>query len=317
MKTLIVVSGGDAPGINSVIQHYTALAHRHGDEVLGADGGFAGVLADAIHPIETRTVRLLAGKGGAYLPSSREPVLGAPDASSRLKAILDKYNIDNLLLFGGDGTLRHVLPLLYSWGIACIALPTTIDNDVSGTDYTLGHDSACNYAYQAVEGILATAHALTGRIFMVETLGGNTGYIALEVAYASGAQVVLVPEYDVTLEWLGDRLTQVIARDGFALVVLSEGVKFIPQLAEAIPRLTGVRLRYTSLGHAQRGGDVSHRDRQMAMEISRIAHAGFHNGENIGTIIVQNGQTSLYPGTLSGNPKSPPEWDRYAFINGL
>lgn len=317
MKTLIIVSGGDAPGINTVISHYLRVAQRSGDAVLGVQGGFAGLLAGAIAPIDARAVRLLAGHGGGYLASSREPVLGQADARERLRARLKEHEIDNLLLFGGDGTLRHVLPLLHEWGVACVALPTTIDNDVAGTDYTLGHDSACNFAYQTIEGILATAHALPGRIFMVETLGGHTGYIALEVAAGAGAQVVLVPEIEASLEWFAERLKAVIAAEGYALAVLSEGVPFIPQLAEAIPRLTGIRLRYTKLGHAQRGGPVSHRDRVVALEMSQIAHAALVNGVQIGTVIVRDARTQLYEGALSGEQKAPPDQARYARINGL
>lgn len=317
MKTLIVVSGGDAPGINTVLARYTAIATTNGDEVLGTQGGFAGVLADAIQPIDAKMVKLLAGRGGTYLASSRDPVLSASDAKSQLQTILEKHRIDNLLLFGGDGTLRHVLPLLHSWGIPCIAIPTTIDNDVAGTEYTLGHDSACNFAFQTIEGVLATAYALPGRIFMVETLGGHTGYIALEVAYSTGAQIVLVPEYDVSLEWFGERLKQVIVADGHALVVLSEGVDFIPQLPEAIPRLTGVRLRYTRLGHAQRGGDVSYRDRHFAHEVSRLTYQAFADGVQIGTLIVRDGMTQLYQGVLGGEQKAPPNREIYNYINNL
>jgi 6-phosphofructokinase 1 len=317
MKTLIVVSGGDAPGINTVIARYLRLATKNGDTVLGARGGFEGVLTDNIERIDPTTITLFAGRGGTYLASSRKPVLSEEGAKQQLLASLEKHEVDNILLFGGDGTLRHILPLLHAWGVPTIGLPTTIDNDVSGTDYTLGHDSACNFAFQAIEGVLATAHALTGRIFMVETLGGHTGYLALAVAYSSGAQIVLVPEYDVSLEWLGNRLKDTVNRDGYALVVLSEGVSFIPELAEAVPRLTGIRLRYTRLGHAQRGGDVTYYDRFVAHEMSRLSYDAFKQQVNIGTIIAQAGQLSLYEGTLSGEAKSPPNYNQYAFINEL
>jgi 6-phosphofructokinase 1 len=316
VKTLIVVSGGDAPGINATVAGYAAIAARNGDTVLGAKDGFAGALTNQIQPIERRVVGLLSGRGGSYLASSREPVLGAPDADKQLRAILSENEVDNLLLFGGDGTLSHVLPLLHDWRIPAIALPTTIDNDVPGTDLTLGHDSACNYAYQAIDGASATAHALPGRIFMVETLGGDTGHLAQAVAYGAGAQVVLVPEYPEPLEWVGVRLNQVLATDGYALVVLSEGVKTIPGMAEAIPRMTGTRLRYTSLGHAQRGGNVSHRDRALAMEMGQLAHQGFADGIEMGSVVVLEGKTLLHAGPSGGDAKAPPDRKRYDFING-
>lgn len=316
MKTLIVVSGGDAPGINTVLARYTMLARSQGDSVIGSGEGFVGVLEGNLKELDLAVLRVLEGSGGSYLPSSREPMLSAPDAEQRLKAVLATHEIDNLLLFGGDGTLKYVLPLLRSWNIPVVALPTTIDNDVAGTERTLGFDSACNFAYQAIDGVLGTAHALTGRIFMVETLGGDTGFLALEVGHAAGAHAVLVPEIEFEMDWFAQRLQSAIAREGFALVVLSEGVKAIPQMPEAIPRLTGIRLRYTKLGHSQRGGDVTHADRKLATEMAAIAHQALRSGKT-GTVIVQHGQTLLYEGTFGLEKKAPPDRQLYNLVNGL
>jgi 6-phosphofructokinase 1 len=198
-----------------------------------------------------------------------------------------------------------------------VALPTTIDNDVAGTERTLGFDSASNFAYQAIEGVMATAHALQGRIFMVETLGGDTGYLALDVAYATGAHAVLIPEYDFDIGWFADRLKMAIEKDGFALAILSEGVKTIPQLPEAIPQLTGIRLRYTRLGHSQRGGAVSHIDRRLASDMAQIAHTAFHDGILNGAIIVQEGKTSLYQGKFGAEKKAKPDLNLYNLVNEL
>jgi 6-phosphofructokinase 1 len=317
MKTLIVVSGGDAPGINTVIARYTQLAQRQGDEVVGASGGFVGVLSKHLKPIDLALLRLLEGRGGTYLPSSREPILSKSDAKVQFQAIIDQEHIDNVLLFGGDGTLHHVLPLLREWQIPTIALPTTIDNDVAGTERTLGFDSACNFAYQAIEGILATAHALQGRIFMIETLGGDTGYLALDIAYATGAQAVLIPEYDFEITWFAERLKDAAKNDGFAIAILSEGVKIIPQLPEAIPRLTGIRLRYTRLGHSQRGGSVSHIDRRLASEMAQIAYTAFQDGIKNSAIIVEKGMTCLHQGAFGIDSKAKPNVDLYNFVNEL
>ena len=206
MKTAIVVSGGDAPGINAAIEAYARLAWRHDSQVLGVQGGFAGLLAGEMAALDGARLALLAGRGGSILRSSREPVLSEATARERLQAVIGENEIDRLLIFGGDGTLQHVLPLLETWGVGAIALPTTIDNDVAGTEYTLGHDSACNFAIQAVDGIRATANALPGRIFLLETLGAPSGHLALSVAQASGAQAVLLPEYDFERDWLAERL---------------------------------------------------------------------------------------------------------------
>ena len=145
MHSCIVVSGGDAPGINAAMDSFVRLARANGDQVLGARGGLGGLLDDRVLEIDAALLTLLAGRGGSLLQSSRAPALQESDARARLQAAMGRHDIDNLLLFGGDGTIRHVAPLLADWGISCITLPTTIDNDVAGTDYTLGHDSACNF----------------------------------------------------------------------------------------------------------------------------------------------------------------------------
>ena len=317
MKTAIVISGGDAPGINTAIDSYARLASQKGDQVLGAPGGFAGLLDGQLAAIDRPLLTLLAGRGGSILQSSRAPALQQPNARDRLHQVMRRHKIDNLLLFGGDGSIRHVLPLLAEWGISTIVLPTTIDNDVAGTDYTLGHDSACNFALQAVDGIRATANALPGRIFLLETLGAPTGHLALAIAYASGAHLALLPEYPLELNWLANRLADTVDRDGYALVVLSEAYPDISRLLEEIPRLSGVRVRYTALGHAQRGADVSHRDRLIAREMSRIAWRAFRDGAAFGVVGLRDGALTLHPGALPSAIKPPPDRKLYEFVNQL
>lgn len=317
MKTCIVVSGGDAPGINTAIEMFTRLASQSGDEVLGARNGMAGLLDDQLVELDRSLISLLAGRGGSILPSSRRPALQEPNARERLRDVMRRRGIDNLLLFGGDGTIRHVAPLLARWGISCIVLPTTIDNDVPGTDYTLGHDSACNYAIQAVAGIRATAHALPGRIFMLETLGAPTGHLAMAIAYASDADLALLPEYPLELDWLSERLKQIVAREEAALVVLSEAYPDIDRLAKALPKRTGIRLRYTALGHAQRGADVSHWDRRVARDMSRVAWRAFQEGNGSGAVLWRAGAAILRQGSPPGEHKPPPDRRQFEFINQL
>jgi 6-phosphofructokinase 1 len=301
LKTLIVVSGGDAPGINAAIHHYTI----HGDTVIGAVGGFEGLLNDAIIPLTPRETARWAGLPGSMLESSRAKVLAEPNARDRLIAAQRQHEFDNLILFGGDGTLRHIPPLLAEWGIPTIGLPTTIDNDVPGTELTLGFDSACNYAYQAVDGMMATAHALPGRIFMLETLGGNNGNLALAVAAGANADAVLLPEYDYDDDWLAQRLSDTMRQRGFALLILCEGARGARTLANDIPLWTGTRVRDIRLGHAQRGGMVTHNDRVLAANMARLAFTALREGAASGTVVVQGGQVALHQGLLEGAPHLP------------
>lgn len=317
MRTLIVVSGGDAPGINTVIMRYLKWAQSGNNTVYGAQGGFAGLLANQIIALNENDVAPVAGLGGSILASSREPVLAQSDAKIRLEAILQEHQIDNLLLFGGNGTMQHVLPILLKWHIRTIALPTTIDNDVPGTERTLGFDSACQFAYPLVEGVLATARALPGRIFLFETLGGNTGYLALAIAEGAGAHAVLVPEYSFDDYWLQARIKTAIEQHGHAFIVLSEGVPDASGLDTKIPELTGIRVRYTRLGHAQRGGTVSHVDRVLACKMAYLAYDGFKKGVVGGTIVVGSGIARLHTGPLPQQPVSPPDYALYCQINGF
>ncbi len=317
MKTCIVISGGDAPGINAAIDGYARLAARQGDRVLGAQGGFAGLLDNRLVEIDTALSSLLAGRGGSILQSSRAPALRQPDARERLARVMAGRGIDNLLVFGGDGSIQHISPLLADWAVPCIFLPTTIDNDVAGTDCTLGHDSACNFASQALAGIRATANALPGRIFMLETLGAPTGHLALAIAYAGGAHLALLPEYPLELNWLAARLTRIVEREGHALVVLSEAYPAIDRLLKEIPQRTGIRIRYSALGHAQRGADASHNDRRLARDMSRAAWRAFKDGLRQGIVVERTGAVSVHEGGLPSAAKPAPDLDLLEFVNQL
>lgn len=317
MKTAIVVNGGDAPGINAAIAAYTGLANQNGDRVIGAQDGFAGLLSGQLTEIDLAAVGLLSGRGGSWLASSRAPALARPDAREGLSRVLTEEKIDNLLLFGGDGTINYVFPRLQTWAVSCIAIPTTIDNDVPGTDYTLGHDSACNYAWQTIEGIRATAHALPGRIFLVETLGGDCGCLALAIAYAGDADAVLLPEYDFAMDWLAPRLKTAVARRGYALLVLSEGLAAAERLTDQLPQMTGIRVRHTRLGHAQRGAAASHLDRQWAVDASRIAYDAWKRGPRAGIVVSRGGALTLQEIHATDAVKPAPDYLQYAFVNGL
>jgi 6-phosphofructokinase 1 len=257
------------------------------------------------------------GLGGTYLVSSREPVL--KDAMNRLKLIqtISRQSIDNIVLFGGDGSLRHIPPILAEIGLACIGVPTTIDNDVPGTEETIGFDSACNAAHTVIDGLLATARALPGRIFSVETLGGSTGFLALDIARTAGAHAVLIPEYDYGESWLVDRLKWAIREHKLALLVLSEGIQSSRTLVDEMQQRHNLRIRDTRLGHGQRGTIPGHRDRWLALAMVRAAYAGLRDGVKSGMVAMQNGQIILCEGMAADFPARQPDRSTYNQINGL
>ncbi len=317
MKTLIVVSGGDAPGINTAIAQFTRLATANGDMVVGAVGGFEGALAGHIAPVKPVLIAPWASRGGSYLQSSRAPVLSEPDAQTRFTSLLSNHKIDNLLLLGGDGTQRFVAPLMAEWGTPYIGIPTTIDNDVPGTENTIGFDSACNFAHHAIDNLLMVALSLTGRIYTIETLGGDTGFIALGVALAVGAQAVLIPEYAYTNEWLTQRLLDIVTRDNYALVVLSEGIRGSRTIAQDIRQWTGLYCRDTRLGHGQRGAIPTHQDRLLAVQMGRVAYEALRSGKQAGMTAVHQGNVMLETTPIAGLPPRIPDRQWYNDVNGL
>ncbi|MBK8025818.1 MAG: 6-phosphofructokinase [Chloroflexi bacterium] len=317
MKILAVVSGGDAPGINAALWHFSRIAAAHGDMLVGADGGFPAAVNA---PHVSLTPRILAphvSLGGSFIASSREPVMRDPVARQALAARLQSEGIDGIFLFGGDGTLKHLPSILNEMGVACIALPTTIDNDVAATDRTLGFDSACNFAYASIDGAMATGRALPGRIFTVETLGGGTGHLALAIGYAVGAHAVLAPEIPFELDWLADRVRSALSADGYALVVHSEGVPQSRELPALISERVGVRVRDVHLGHAQRGGSPTHLDRALAASWATAAYQAFASGTRRGTLLEQRGAHVLFEGDLNTFPAPSIDRTHYDQINGL
>lgn len=316
MRTLFVVSGGDAPGINTFIGQYISLSESENSEAFGAVGGFSGLLKGQVKSLIFQDMLPWLGRSGSIIQSSRDPVLGKDQAEHQLKDVLAKHKIDVVIVFGGNGTLRYIPPLLRSWDVPFIGIPTTIDNDVPGTDVTLGFDSACNFAYQAIDGALATAHALPGRIFLVETLGGTCGNLALAIAEGSGADAVILPEYVYSDQWLIQKTKSSLEQHGYTLVVICEGARGARTLADELPVHTGVRVRDVRLGHAQRGASPSHRDRVLAAKMARLSYFALKSGSQFGNVVIRAGEASIETGLL---PESTPLPDKFLYnaINGF
>jgi 6-phosphofructokinase 1 len=316
MRTLLVVSGGDAPGVNAALYHYTRVAALNGDEVFGAIGAFEGLLQEQLRPLSPQELDPVVGQGGSYLPSSREPVLKEASHRERLKGVLKRHGIDNLVLFGGDGTLISLASIIQSVNIACLGIPATIDNDVPGSELTLGFASACTLAQQLIDGLRATARALPGRAFAVEVLGGNTGFLALDIAYAAGADAVLIPEYAYDLRYAARRLQDAAKAYRYGLVILSEGIRDSQNFAQAM-QAHGLHVRSSKLGHAQRGAPPVHQDRKLAADMALLAHRALKQGAQQGTVLVQQGEVRFLGTTVAALPRRLPERSLYEHVNGL
>jgi 6-phosphofructokinase 1 len=218
---------------------------------------------------------------------------------------------------GGNGSLAGLLPILGNLGIPTIGLPNTIDNDVPGTGRTLGFDSACNFAYPVANGLLATAHALPGRIFTLETLGGDSGMLALDIALGTGAHAVLIKEYPYDDDWLARRTLEAIDQHGYALIVHGEGARGSRTLADELFHRTKIRVRDTRLGHAQRGAVPSHLDRTLARHMAHLAYHALRDGIKMGIVVESDGRIHLRKGTLEGLPSRVPDQAIYDLVNAL
>lgn len=270
MKTIgVLTSGGDAPGMNACVAAIAESAEQRGIQVRGIFLGFLGLLQNNCIPIGSE-IAGLARRGGSFLGTSRNESVNLDQLGSEIGRIFDTCGLDGLIVLGGGGSLR-ALTKLATLGAPVVGIPCTIDNDVACTDYCLGFDSAANRVLRAIDEILDTAESLSDRVFLVETMGGNTGHLALATAYASSADAVFIPEQPIDIKGVSSRIRAKMDAGGtHGLIVLCEdqGTFEIQQKLEAA---IGKKVRLTVLGHIQRGGNPTFLDRRFAREFGEAA----------------------------------------------
>lgn len=269
----VLTSGGDAPGMNACIRAIVRSASHHRIEVMGIRRGYAGLLEEDFIPLDTRRVSHILERGGTFLETSRCEEMKTPQGIQKAVAMMHRNRLEGLITIGGDGTFRGATELSHAGGFQVIGVPGTIDNDVYGTDVTIGFDTAVNTALEATDKIRDTAES-HNRLFFVEVMGRNRGFIALAVGIAAGADEILLPETETDFKALAERLEQCY-RNGkrSAIVVVAEGD--VPGgarvIAERIHGMINVEYRVVSLGHVQRGGSPTARDRILASELGAAA----------------------------------------------
>jgi 6-phosphofructokinase 1 len=292
----VLTSGGDAPGMNAAIRAVVRHALGKGLEVTGIRRGYAGLLAGEFHPLVRARVANILQRGGTVLGTSRCEEFYTPEGRALASAMLGTAGIDGLVVIGGEGTqgtLRAATALAAEHGTVVAGVPGTIDNDIYGTDYTIGFDTAVNTALEAIDRIRDTA-ASHDRLFLVEVMGRTSGEIALGVGVAGGAEDVLIPERPADLATLGAELRQSWERGKRSSIVVvaesgEQGRAF--GLAEHIRRLTGLEPRVCVLGHVQRGGTPTARDRILASRLGAAAvdivldGGGMMAGEACGAVV--------------------------------
>lgn len=272
MKSIAVLtSGGDAPGMNPAVRAVVRTACQRGIKVYGVDRGYTGLINGDIHEMNLRSVSDIITRGGTILYSARCPEFKTEEGLQKAVAACKKFGIDGMVIIGGDGSFRGARDLSLR-GIPCIGLPGTIDNDISCTDYTIGYDTCLNTIVQMVDRIRDTSES-HDRCTVVEVMGRGAGYLALEAGIAVGATSIIVPEveYDIERDVIARiREFQKTGKKHF-IVIVAEGVGGTAEIAKKIEAETGVESRATILGHVQRGGSPTARDRIMASQMGSRA----------------------------------------------
>ncbi|MBO5873316.1 MAG: 6-phosphofructokinase [Clostridia bacterium] len=268
MKTIAVLtSGGDAPGMNSAIRAVVRAGIAMGMNVKGIKRGYAGLIDGDIVDLNARSVSDIINRGGTMLYTARCPEFKTEEGVLKAVETCKKEGIDGIVVIGGDGSFRGARDLSIH-GIPCVGVPGTIDNDISSTEYTIGYDTAMNTAMEMIDKIRDTAQSHE-RCSVVEVMGRHAGYIALQTGIACGAVSILVPEieYDLQKDVIDKiRKIQKTGKKHF-IVVVAEGVGGVEELADRIEQATGIDSRATILGHVQRGGNPTVRDRVMASQL--------------------------------------------------
>ena len=291
----VFTSGGDSPGMNAALYGTVKVAEQHGIRVSGILKGYEGMIDGHFIPLESQQLQKTVHRGGTVLKTARSERFMAVEGRQLAFKNLQNNEIDAVVAIGGDGTFKGLLAFSEICDIPLIGIPGTIDNDISGTDYTLGFDSAVNTAIENIDKIKDTAES-HNRVFIVEVMGRDSGYIAIHSGLGVGADAILIPESGEDFLQLLKKVKDYKSEDGF-IVVVSEGDELGAELvASKIKELNPeVDLRITKLGHVQRGGSPSSLDRMLGIRLGSAAVRALLLGRRNAMVGVLDNQLSLTP----------------------
>ncbi len=311
MKTIgVLTSGGDAPGMNAAVRAVVRTAIANGMTVKGIRRGYNGLIEGDIIDLDVRSVSDIIHRGGTVLYTARSPKFKTEEGMNEAINNCKKFGIEGIVVIGGDGSYRGARDLSLH-GIPCVGVPGTIDNDISSTQYTIGFDTAMNTAMEMVDKIRDTAQS-HDRCSVVEVMGRRAGYIALQTGIAVGATAILVPEIETPIDDVVNKIiaTQKTGKKHF-IVVVAEGVGGVEKIAETIEEKTGIESRATVLGHVQRGGSPTVRDRVMATHMGYAAVKLLEKGIGNRVVAMQNGNIVDYDIYEALNMKKEFDYEMY------
>ncbi|MCS6831224.1 MAG: 6-phosphofructokinase [Armatimonadota bacterium] len=267
----VLTSGGDASGMNPALRAVVRVAITNGLEVIGIERGYEGLLNRWLRPMNLSSVGGIINRGGTILRTARSERFKTDQGLQTASQVLHENGIEGLVVIGGDGSFRGAARLEEVSGIAVVGIPATIDNDIGGTEYTLGYDTALQVAMDAIDKIRDTADSFE-RIFVIEVMGRSRGFIAAAVGLAGGAEAILVPEIPFDPVQICEKLKQGMARGKrSAIIVTAEGAAKAQEVATFVEMYLREEVRATVLGYTQRGGSPTATDRIMGARFGALA----------------------------------------------
>jgi len=292
-KIAVLTSGGDAPGMNAAVRAVVRAAIHYGKEPIAVYRGYEGLINGEFEPMTARSVSNIIQRGGTIIKTARSKEFMTAEGRIKAAGNLRSQGIDALVVIGGDGTFRGATKLYEEHGFHVVGIPGTIDNDLAGTDFTIGYDTACNNVITAIDAIRDTASS-HNRLFFIEVMGRDSGFIALRAAISAGVEAVLIPEHLITIAELINKLeTGAKNKKSSSLVVVAEGGKSgnaMEIAAEVEKQFSHYDTKVTVLGHVQRGGTPSCADREIAGKLGVAA---------VETILM--GKTGVMVGSINNN----------------
>lgn len=302
----VLTSGGDSPGMNAAIRAVVRTGLYHGLEVYGIMRGYQGLVEDDMYKMESRSVANIIQRGGTILKTARCKEFYKPEGRKKAYEVLKKHGIDGLVTIGGDGSFRGAVAFSQEYDIPCVGLAGTIDKDIFGTDFTIGFDTAVNTAVEAIDKIRDTADA-HDRLFIIEVMGRDAGYIALYSGIATGAENILIPEQKTDIEDVIKSLQEKERRRKLVnIIVVAEGDEFggANKLAEFVKeKLPQIETRVSILGHIQRGGAPTCIDRFIASRMGYHAVESLLIGRHNVFVGIQNNKMNYVPLEKVGKKK--------------
>jgi len=303
----VFTSGGDAPGMNAAVRAVVRTAIYHEKKVFGIMRGYQGMIEGEIEEMGPRSVSNIIQMGGTVLKTARSEEFLKREGRQKAYDNLISHGVDGLVAIGGDGTFRGAVVFFEEFGIPVVGIPGTIDNDLYGTDFTVGFDTAVNTALESVDRIRDTAQS-HDRIFLVEVMGRQAGFIGIAVGVSGGAEHVVIPETKTDLDALCEQVRSwARKKKGSRIIIVSEGDELgnAAEIGRKIAEKTGIDYRVCVLGHTQRGGSPTARDRILASLLGRAAVEALLDGETCVMVGEVNGKAVRTPLQETWQKKKP------------